>query len=81
MWKAMPANDENDLEMKAKQIVEQHAQDMDKYDAALERYTKSLPPVERAASKQKAKDAARQQKGYIKQRAEEEKLKGIFSEL
>ena len=25
MWKAMPANDENDLEMKTKQIVDQHA--------------------------------------------------------
>lgn len=36
MWKAMQANDKNDLDVKAKQLVEQHAQDMEEYDAAVE---------------------------------------------
>jgi len=75
MWKAMPANDKSDLEAKAKQLVEQHAQDMDEYDAAVERYIKSLPPAERAALKQKAKDDAKQQKIAAKKQAEEDKLR------
>jgi hypothetical protein len=36
MWKAMQANDKHDLDVKAKQLVEQHAQDMEEYDAAVE---------------------------------------------
>jgi len=75
MWKAMPANDKTDFEAKAKQLVEQHAQDMEEYHAAVERYTKSLPPAERAALKQKAKDDAKQQKIEAKKQAEEDKLK------
>jgi hypothetical protein len=75
MWKAMPANDKHDLEAKAKQLAEQHAQEMEEYHAAVERYTKSLPPAERAALKQKAKDDAKQQKMDAKQQAVEDKLK------
>mmetsp|Transcript_68115 Transcript_68115/g.121374 ORF Transcript_68115/g.121374 Transcript_68115/m.121374 type:complete len:300 (-) Transcript_68115:80-979(-) len=75
MWKVMPVNDKNDLEGKAKQLVEQHARDMEEYDAAVERYIKSLPPADRAALKQKAKDDAKQQKIDAKKQAEEDKMK------
>jgi hypothetical protein len=75
MWKAMPANDKHNLEAKAKQLVEQHARDMEEYDSAVEGYIKSLPPAERAALKQKAKDDAKQQKMDVKQQAVEDKLK------
>ena len=42
---------------------------------AVEQYIKSLPPSERAALKQKAKDDAKQQQIAAKQQAQEEKLK------
>jgi len=63
------------LEGKVKELVEQHAQDMEECDAAAERYNKSLPQAKGAVLKQKAKDDATQQKIAAKHQAEENKLK------
>ena len=75
MWKALPANEKMELQLRAKARAEKHEEDKKAYEEALIKYKKSLPPAERAALKQKEKEQAQQQKAEAKQQAQKQKEK------
>ena len=73
MWKALPANEKMELQLRAKARAEKHEEDKKAYDEALIKYKKSLPPAERTALKQKEKEQTQQQKAQARQQAQKKK--------